>query len=149
MKRTARWAPVAVLALALGSCSGSSNPDAANTPTSATPTSVSSTSATTSSSPPASAEDNSSSSSAEDSAATKVSGEFLCGVIRTLQADLGPSAVPGQYEQQYIFAIAELFVGVAEATDYAKNADREAKDECPTEYAAFLRQADLANLADL
>lgn len=147
MKITPLWAPVAALALALGSCSGSSEPDAANTPTSTTPTSVSSTSATTSSSPSVPAEDDSS--SAEDSAATQVSGEFLCGVIRTLQADLGPSAVPGQYEQRYILAIAELLVGAAEATAYAENADREAKDECPTEYAAFLRQADLANLADL
>ena len=143
LERTALWAPVAALALALSGCAGSSDPDAANIPASTTPTSVPSTSATTSSRPSAN------SSSAEHSAAIKVSGEFLCDVIRTLQADLGSSAVAGQYEQRYILAIAELLVGVAEATAYAENADREAKDECPTEYAAFLRQADLANLADL
>ncbi len=138
-RTTTRPAAAAVLAglVVLTGCGGSATPAASTT--AAAPTSAASapTTSATSASP-------------TSAAASKVTGEFICGVIRKVQADLPAGSPQAAYQAQFTLGVSELLTSGPDVTsDYSANADARAKQTCPSEYAAFLKQSGYANIATL
>ncbi len=85
-----------------------------------------------------------------ESAASGVTGAFICDVIRKVQADLPSGSPAAAYQAQYTIGVAELLTGGADGTsDYTANADARARATCPSEYATFLQQSGYADLSTL
>lgn len=138
---TARPAAVLAALLVLTGCGGSSTAAPAAT------TAAAATSAPTSAAPDTATTPASSSAAP---AASKVTGEFICGVIRKVQADLPAGSPQAAYMAQFTLGVSELLTSGPDVTsDYSANADARAKQTCPSEYAAFLKQSGYANIATL
>ena len=77
-----------------------------------------------------------------------LTGDFLCGVIKKVQADLPAGTNSASYGAEWVLGISGLITGdVRSSQDFAERADSLAKARCPTEYATFLAQSKLTSLA--
>lgn len=141
-RTTTRTASTGLIALlVLTGCGGSGTATtAATTPATAVTTASATSAPTTSaaSAPPTSP------------GAAKVTGGFICDVIRKVQADLPAGSPPAAYQAQFTLGVSELLTsGPAVTSEYSANADALARKTCPREYASFLKQSGYANIATL
>lgn len=86
---------------------------------------------------------------ADDSASSGASdakvGKTFCTAIKKVQADLGTSAASAAYLAQLTLKTDP----VENATLSAAVVDKATKQQCPTEYAKFLDEADITTLRDV
>ena len=145
-RTTTRTASTGLIALlVLTGCGGSGTATTAATTPATAVTTASATSAPTT---PATSAPPTSPGSAPSAA--KVTGEFICDVIRKVQADLPAGSPPVAYQAQFTLGVSELLTsGPAVTSEYAANADALARKTCPREYASFLKQSGYANIATL
>ena len=127
---------------------GSRNTSGCSTAATTPATAVTTASATSAPTTPATSAPPTSPGSAPSAA--KVTGEFICDVIRKVQADLPAGSPPVAYQAQFTLGVSELLTsGPAVTSEYAANADALARKTCPREYASFLKQSGYANIATL